>query len=102
MPRVALIVTGRLERDGLPSALERLFPEVEFASEPVGGFTSSRVTVAPAQSSRPASILTNAEKMAEAMMLALDPGRASKSGTGEQKRDRSAIGNMGWQGTHLT
>jgi hypothetical protein len=75
MPRVALIVTGRLERDGLPSALKRLFPEVEFASEPVEGFTSSRVTVAPAHTNRPASILTNAEKMAQAMMLALDPGR---------------------------
>ena len=75
MPRVALIVTGRLEKDGLPSALERLFPEVEFVSEPVEGFTSNRVAVAPAQSNRPASILTNAEKMAEARMLALDPGR---------------------------
>jgi hypothetical protein len=75
MPRVALIVTGRLEEKGLPTALGRLFPNVEFVSEYFEGFTSNRLSAAPAPAQRPAGIMTNAEKLAEAMMLALDPGR---------------------------
>jgi hypothetical protein len=74
MPRVALIVTGRLEQVGLPSALRRLFPGVEFLPEYFEGFTSCRLTSGPA-APRPIGIGTNAEKMATAMMLALDPGR---------------------------
>ena len=56
MPRVALIVTGRLEEAGLPSALNRLFPGVEFVAEYFEGFTSNRLTTALAQAgARPAS-----------------------------------------------
>ena len=44
MPRVALIVTGRLEQAGLPSALGRLFPDVEFVTEYFEGFTSNRLS----------------------------------------------------------
>ena len=75
MPRVALIVTGRLEEAGLPTALNRLFPGVEFVAEYFEGFTSNRLTTALAQAGRPAGIRTNAEKIATAMMLAIDPGR---------------------------
>src|SRR5262249_2261768 len=75
MPRVALIVTGRLEQAGLPTALGRLFPHVEFVTEYFEGFTSNRLAVGPAPVGRPTGVMTNAEKMAQAMMLALDPGR---------------------------
>ncbi len=75
MTRVALIVTGRLEQTGLPIALGRLFPDVEFVSEYYEGFTSNRLSAAPPPAQRPAGIMTNPEKIATAMMLALDPGR---------------------------
>ncbi len=76
MPRVALIVTGRLEEAGLPSAFGRLFPDVEFVTEYFESFTSSRLSAEPIQ--RPAGVPTKAEYIAKAMMLALDATAASQ------------------------
>ena len=43
MTLVSLIVTGDSERLGLPSFLQKIFPEVEFVPFQVGSFTSGRV-----------------------------------------------------------
>lgn len=71
MTRVALIVTGDLERLGLATSLGRLFPNAEFHFEmKVDGFTSRRVRNMGAT-----KIRGLVDKMAEALVAAVDPGR---------------------------
>ena len=73
-PRVVLIVTGRLEEKALPAALRRLFPSVDFLAEYWESFTSNPLVPGPVLG-RPLGATTLAEKIAKAMVLALDPGR---------------------------
>jgi hypothetical protein len=71
MTRVALIVTGELERRGLATSLSRLFPNSEFHIEmKVDGFTSPRVRNMGAT-----AIPGLVDKMAAALVAAVDPGR---------------------------
>lgn len=74
--KVGLLVTGRMEAEGLPLFLQRLFPEHSFYSitkrddgTPFDGFTSSPVGTVGMD------IPTNLTKIIEALCAELVPGR---------------------------
>lgn len=70
MTSVALVVTGRLEHLALPQALRRIFPDADFHAElREDGFTSTRVALPLPER------LTNADKLAQRLIAAVDPGR---------------------------
>jgi hypothetical protein len=72
MKRVALVVTGELERRGLAASLARIFPEASFHVElKVDGFTTARVRNLGAT-----TVPTLVDKMARALVAAVDPGRS--------------------------
>lgn len=69
--RVALIVTGELERAALAASLQRVFPEHEFRVEMrFDGFTSQRV-----KNLGPTKVPGHVDKLAAALVAAVDPGR---------------------------
>ncbi len=71
MSRVALVVTGDLERLGLAESLQRVFPSDEFHVEAkLDGFTSGLL---PHRGSTPVRGLV--DKLAAALVAAVDPGR---------------------------
>jgi hypothetical protein len=74
MPRVALLVTGEMERRGLAASLQRVFPEVDFHVEmKLDGFTTGRVRNLGATTT-----LQVVDKLAGALVAAVDPGRGGK------------------------
>jgi hypothetical protein len=73
MKRVALIVTGDLEKKSLHLSLVRWFPEVTFELLQLDGFTSCALPEEPAfDAGRPSLV----EKLAAALIAAVDPGRS--------------------------
>jgi hypothetical protein len=73
MTRVALIVTGELEKKSLHLSLGRLFPEAEFEVLHLDGFTSCELPEEPEfEEGRPSLV----EKLADALISAVDPGRS--------------------------
>jgi hypothetical protein len=72
MTRVALIVTGELEKKSLHLSLARFFPKVEFEVLQLDGFTSRELPDAPAFEEGHPSLV---EKLAGALIAAVDPGR---------------------------
>jgi hypothetical protein len=71
MPRVALVVTGDLEQRGLAASLARVFPEADFHIEAkLNGFTTGTLPNVGA-----APIPTLVDKLAAALVAAVDPGR---------------------------
>jgi hypothetical protein len=80
--RIALIVTGELERLGLAQSLERAFPEAEFMVDSKrDSFTSGRVSIL-ANPPIPALV----DKLAAALVAAVDPGR-----NGARRPDRVVV-----------
>jgi len=76
MPKVVLITTGKAEFCGLPAALGRLFPDVDFIPEgPVDSFTTARVVPLPTDR----KIEANVDKLAARLVAAVNPGRKTKS-----------------------
>lgn len=72
MKRVALIVTGQVEHKALHESLARLFPGVNFESHLRESFTSAALSPEPRLTpERP----TLVEKLATALVAAVDPGR---------------------------
>ncbi|HEY4188553.1 MAG TPA: hypothetical protein VGP07_26015 [Polyangia bacterium] len=71
MARVALIVTGSVEKAGLAASLQRAFPGTEFETQQVDSFTSSRVGSRPSGTSLPGVV----DKLARALVAAVEPGR---------------------------
>jgi hypothetical protein len=72
MTRVTLIVTGDVEHKALHESLGRIFSGVEFRSEILGSFTSTPLPPEPRiDFERP----TLVQKLAGALVAAVDPGR---------------------------
>ncbi len=72
MTRVALIVTGELEKKSLHLSLARFFPEADFEILKLDGFTSRELPDTPTfEEGRPSLV----EKLVRALMAAVDPGR---------------------------
>ncbi len=75
MTHVALLVTGELEKKSLHLSLARLFPEVKFEVQRLDGFTSCELPEEPVfDAGRPSLV----EKLATALIAAVDPGRSGK------------------------
>lgn len=84
-PRVALIVTGRVEFLALHRSLGRAFPGIEFVQHasppgaPMNGFTSrtldEETPVLEAASRAGAVTLSSLAKLVDQLILAVDPGR---------------------------
>lgn len=73
MTRVALIVTGELEKKSLHLSLARFFPDVEFEVLHLDGFTSAELPAEPTfDAARPNLV----EKLVDALIAAVDPGRS--------------------------
>jgi hypothetical protein len=70
--RVTLIVTGDLEKKALHLSLERLFPETQLEVLQLDGFTSCELPPEPVFEPER---LTLVEKLADALIGAVDPGR---------------------------
>lgn len=89
--RVALLVTGKAEEKALHHSLKRIFPEVEFVMRPRrDGFTSQALPPTPLflardRAPRPTSSRdraprpTNVERLAEALVAEVEPGRRDEA-----------------------
>ena len=74
MKRVALLVTGDVEKRALHLSLKRIFPDVEFEPQQLDGFTSGELPVEPPafDAGNPSLV----DKLAAALVSAVDPGRS--------------------------
>src|SRR5262245_33119391 len=72
MKRVALIVTGELEKKALHLSLQHIFPDVEFDVRQRESFTSCALPEEPIFEPGRLSLV---EKLADALIAAVDPGR---------------------------
>ncbi len=74
MSSVQLIVTGKMEEKCLSVALKRAFPHISFPPpQYVDGFTSADVSKTPLF--KPSGPFRNIDKIAGALVAAVDPGR---------------------------
>jgi hypothetical protein len=73
MKRVALLVTGDVEKRALHLSLGRIFPEAAFEPQQLDGFTSVELPAEPTFDPARPSL---AEKLAAALVSAVDPGRS--------------------------
>ncbi len=77
MGNVQLIVTGKMEENGLATALKNAFPELSFPqAQRLDGFTSVRIRQGLIKT--PAGILRQVDKLSNALIAAVDPGRTGK------------------------
>jgi hypothetical protein len=74
---VALIVTGDVEKKALHLSLNRIFPDVEFDVRLRESFTSNPLPAEPPPNPH-LEQLTLVEKLADALIAAVDPGREGK------------------------
>lgn len=91
MMQVALLVTGKAEEKALHHSLKRIFPEATFVMRPRrDGFTSQPLPPTPLflardQAPRPTSARdraprpTNVERLAEALVAEVEPGRRDQA-----------------------
>lgn len=75
MKRVALIVTGQAEHRALHLSLQRYFPDDRFEPQYRDSFTSIPLPAAPAFNPERPSLV---EKLATALVAAVDPGRTGE------------------------
>lgn len=75
MKRVALIVTGQAEHRALHLSLQRYFPDVQFEPQYRDSFTSIPLPAAPTFNPERPSLV---EKLATALVAAVDPGRTGE------------------------